>query len=174
MHLCFLSYHMSHNGERVNLADAADESPFVRLLETRGRVKILDIFMVHGYTELTQSELAEMADIDQGTVCRNVRVLEDLDVVNEVSETQPYEYRLNLDSPVVSALREAQIKLAPDTAVLKQDDVPRPFHIEHSECVDLEKLEDRLSEDEGDEFSPPSREDTVESVRSTVDLGLEA
>jgi DNA-binding transcriptional ArsR family regulator len=105
-------------------SSVTENSAFVRLLETKARVKMLDVLMRDSYVALDQSELAERAGVNQSTVSRNINVFEDLGVV-EASESRPTEYRIDLDDTVVQGLRQAQTGLLKHTRRLHDGDVDR-------------------------------------------------
>lgn len=103
-------------------SSVAESSAFVRLLETKARVKMLDVLMRDSYVALDQTELAERAGVNQSTVSRNIEVFEDLGVV-EVSDGRPKEYRIDLEDSVVQGLRQAQTGLLEYTRRLHNEDV---------------------------------------------------
>ena len=105
-------------------SSVTENSAFVRLLETKARVKMLDVLMRDSYVALDQGELAERAGVDQSTVSRNIEVFEDLGVV-EVSEGRRKEYRVNLEDSVVQGLRQAQTGLLKHTQRLHDRDVKK-------------------------------------------------
>jgi Fe2+ or Zn2+ uptake regulation protein len=90
----------------------AEGSTFVQLLETPGRVRILDVFLRKHYTELTAAKAADLAGIDPSTFHRNVGIFEDVGVVEKADEVAGAQrYRLNEDSPVAKAFGKAQHEL---------------------------------------------------------------
>ncbi|WP_128477937.1 winged helix-turn-helix domain-containing protein [Halorussus pelagicus] len=90
----------------------SENSPFVRLLGTQGRVRILDVFLRKHYKELTAAEVADLAGVSPSTFHRNINELKDLSVVRE---TEPVagttRYKLNEDSPIAQTLGRAQSEL---------------------------------------------------------------
>jgi len=115
---------MGANGSELDLSDVSDDSPLVRLLETRSRVKVLDALVRHSYAALTEGEIAEFSGVDQSTVNRNLPVIIDLGLVRRVEEW-PARYQLVQDHPVVEGLEKMQLYLMGDSDRLKQSDVPR-------------------------------------------------
>ena len=113
---------MSDPVVRSSPSSVTENSAFVRLLETKARVKMLDVLMRDSYVALDQTELAERAGVDQSTVSRNVEVFEDLGVV-EVFDGRPTEYQIDLENSVVQALRQAQTGLLEHTQRLHDEDV---------------------------------------------------
>jgi len=90
----------------------SDRSPFVRLLETPGRVRILDVFLRKHYTELSASDVANLGNIDKSTFTRNKDVLLELEIiVPSDKEGQQQYYRLNTDSEIVNVLGRAHSEL---------------------------------------------------------------
>lgn len=102
--------------------ELAEHSAFVRLLETKTRVKVLDVLMRHSYVPLTESEIADRAGVDQSAVNRNIDVFVDLGVV-AVNDGWPTEYRVDRESEVVQGLEAAQTNLLEHTERLHEDDV---------------------------------------------------
>lgn len=117
-------------------SSVTENSAFVRLLETKARVKMLDVLMRDSYVALDQSELAERAGVNQSTVSRNIEVFEDLGVV-EASEGRPTEYRVDLDDSVVEGLEQAQTGLLKHTRRLHDGDVKK-----QEDCPEWQSLSD--------------------------------
>lgn len=113
---------MSDDDQRLGLGEITEQSAFVRLLETKARVKMLDVLMRHSYAALSQSQIADRANLDQTTVSRNIDVFEDLGVV-EVEDGWPTEYQIDRDSAVVRGLEQAQTALLEHSERLVEDDV---------------------------------------------------
>jgi len=90
----------------------SEKSPFVRLLETRGRVRILDVFLRKHYTELGATDVADLADVSPSTFHRNISELKDLDIVRETDSVSGVtQYKLNEDSPIAQTLGKARAEL---------------------------------------------------------------
>jgi DNA-binding transcriptional ArsR family regulator len=89
-----------------------DVSPFVRLFSKSGRVKILDVFLRQPHTELSVSEVAEVADISPSTFHRNIDTIKELGVVKESEERSgTVYYELNTENPVAQILGETHQEL---------------------------------------------------------------
>jgi len=89
-----------------------EQSPFVRLLETPGRVKILDIFLRKPQTELSAEDISKLADISRSTFSRNKKVLIKLDLISKVrSESGTEYYSLNQNNEINKILEKAQTEL---------------------------------------------------------------
>lgn len=149
---------MPNRVQQTRSDEVAENSAFVRLLETKARVKMLDVLLRHSYVSLSQSEIAERAGVNQSTVSRNVGVFDDLGVI-EVSDGHPTTYRVDRESSLVQSLQTAQTTLLEYTGRLHENDV--------------EQLEDRLEwqpmpDDLRDEClsgSPTSEEQSSEASR---------
>lgn len=99
--------------------DRAAAPPLVELLETKGQVKVLDVFLTRGALWLTESRLAELAGVDQSTVNRNIATLQMANLV-ENRGSQPTEYRINEDNEFAAPLREFHLALMDHTRELQE------------------------------------------------------
>lgn len=133
--------------DTTELGDYLGDSPFVRLLATRGRVKILDLFLRRPASEFTSDQIAAAADIDKSTFSRNKRALEALDIIKSRKEGRRSVYELNTDNPVVDILVEAHTELldyAPDiierTTIQEEEYIGRMMTVDsaHAEEVNLD------------------------------------
>lgn len=107
------------------------DSPFVRLLATPSRVKILDVLLRRHASELTASEISEQAGIDEGTFSRNKDLFEDLGIVESRKEGRTTYYRLNTDSSIVEGFGNAHSELlAHARALINETDRPDRNDIE--------------------------------------------
>lgn len=85
-------------------------SPFVRLLETPGRVRILDVFLRRFESELSASDIAHL--VSESTFSRNKDVLLELGVINQTREVAGKKYyQLNRDSELVKLLGQFHTQL---------------------------------------------------------------
>lgn len=108
-----------------------DSSPFVRLLSTPGRVKILDVLLRRHSSKLTAGEIAEQAGIDPGTFSRNKDLFLELDIVTTTQDGRQTMYQLNTDSEVVKHFGRAHTELLSHAeAVLGELGLEYPDHIE--------------------------------------------
>lgn len=89
-----------------------DNSAFVRLLETEGRVRILDVLLRRPHATLTAGEISELAGFDTSTFSRNKGELESLDIVEKDFDGGQAVYSLNVDNEIVQVLGEAHTELA--------------------------------------------------------------
>lgn len=80
-------------------------SPFVRLLGTPGRARILDAFLRKYRTELSAGDVASLTHVSESTFSRNKDVLLELDIIIPTREVGSKQYyQLNLESPIVELL----------------------------------------------------------------------
>jgi hypothetical protein len=90
----------------------SEGSPFVRLLGTTGRVRIVDAFLNKSHAELSARDVRELTGISESTFSRNKDVLLELDVIVPVeSRTGKQFYRLNTDAELVKLLGEFHSRL---------------------------------------------------------------
>lgn len=95
-----------------------EDSPFVRLLETPGRVRILDVFLRRFNSELSASDISDL--VSESTFSRNKDVLIELDIIEHVrSEGGKNYYRLNLDSELVELLGQFHTQLIAHTDAIE-------------------------------------------------------
>jgi Fe2+ or Zn2+ uptake regulation protein len=117
-------------------AKYSEASPFVRLLPTQGRVRILDVFLRKHYKPLTATEVAKLGDINPSTFHRNIDALIEAGVIKEqrkVAGTQLYQ--LNTDNPAAKIFGEARAELLEN-----RDSVP--------ESTDESELDNVIEEEE--------------------------
>lgn len=89
-----------------------DASPFVRLLKTPSRVKIIDVFLGKHYEELTAQDIADLAGIDRSSVNRNINVLKESDIIEQAGKAgNAPQYKLNTESEVSKSLGKTQASL---------------------------------------------------------------
>lgn len=79
----------------------SDESPFVRLFKSAGRVRILNVFINKPYVELSPSEVSELAGIDNSTFHRNINELLEIGVVENFDNGR---YQINMESEIAEGL----------------------------------------------------------------------
>lgn len=89
----------------------SDLSPFVRLLKNRGRVKMLDALLRRPASELSSSELADLANVSEATVSRNKDVLLDGGIIRERRGHGRALFSLNENNEVVQVLIEFHSEL---------------------------------------------------------------
>lgn len=96
---------------QTNLRTSTDESPFVELLGTESRVRILDVLLRKPHMTLTRAEIAELAGVDPTTFDRNKPILERLGCLSTTKDRGQTEYSLNIEHPVVKRLGSARAEL---------------------------------------------------------------
>jgi len=134
----------------------ADASPFTRLLETKSRVRILDVFLGKNYEELTRSEISRLAGIDQSSVSRNLGMLLDVGVIERAGREGSAEtFTLNEGHPVADALKEVRRSL-----------------FDYSDLIDQEDEEERMPVDP-QEVSVDSESHDPQQLRESVGSLLE-
>jgi DNA-binding transcriptional ArsR family regulator len=80
-----------------------EDSPFVRLLGTPGRVRILDVFLRRYETELSANDISHL--VSESTFSRNKDILLELDIIKQTRrEGGKQYYALNRDSELVDAI----------------------------------------------------------------------
>jgi acetyl-CoA synthetase len=89
----------------------AEGSVFVNLLGSPGRAKMLEVFLGHYDTELTESEVAELAGVAPSTVNRNIETFENAGLIEKTRNVGAQLYQLNTEHPVTQALGKAQEEL---------------------------------------------------------------
>jgi DNA-binding transcriptional ArsR family regulator len=115
----------SHESEELGYGEV---SPFVRLLGTPGRVQVLDIFLRQPHSELSVSEVAELADISTSTFHRNIDEIQELGIVTEVGErSNTTYYKLNRENPVAKVLGKAYQELNKYQAEVLENTDPDEF-----------------------------------------------
>lgn len=86
-------------------------SPFVRLLRTESRVRMLDVLLGKHYEELRASEIAELANIDPTTVNRNIDALVAGGLVDKYEAEDGAVYRINHENEAAEAFATARTRL---------------------------------------------------------------
>jgi len=87
----------------------AESSPFTRLLETKSRVRIIDVFLGKYYDKLTRTEIAKLAGINQSSVSRNLGPLLDIGLVEKAGEQGSAEtFTLNNSHPLAEDLKSVR------------------------------------------------------------------
>lgn len=99
-------------GRKKQQAPYSDESPFVRLLGTPGRVRILDAFLTKYMTEMSASDISNLTGVSKSTFSRNKDVLQELDLIEQSSNKGGEQfYKLNLDSSLATLLGDFHTQL---------------------------------------------------------------
>ena len=88
-----------------------DNSAFVRLLETEGRVRILDVLLRRPYSTLTAGEISKLAGFDTSTFSQNKDELESLDIVETDHDDEQTVYSLNTETEIVQVLGQVHTEL---------------------------------------------------------------
>lgn len=126
MHVCTIPSGMvNKSGGQSSNNTYSDASPFVRLLQTPSRVKIIDVFLGKHYEELKSHEIADLAGIDRSSVTRNISILEEAGIIEQCGkEGNAPQYRLNTDSEVSKSLGKTQDSLLRHSEEISQQAVP--------------------------------------------------
>lgn len=103
---------MTSDETRADGAGAhSDYSAFVRLLETKGRVRVLDVLLGKPHSELTAKQIADLAGIDKSTVHRNKGILLEFGVIEEIDQGSSPRYTIDLDNEIAKILGRAHTEL---------------------------------------------------------------
>ena len=82
-----------------------DKSPFVRLLSTPGRVRVLDAFLRKYRSEMSANDIHTLTGLSESAFSRNKDVLLNLDIISQTrKEGGTHYYRLNTDEEIVKLL----------------------------------------------------------------------
>ena len=80
-------------------------SGWLVLTKHESAAKIIDALLdLPPHREVTQSELAEQAEVSRQSVSRHLDLLLGIDVIEPVENTRPQRYRFNPDSAVSEAI----------------------------------------------------------------------
>lgn len=139
---------MTESHEQPKVDSYADASPLVRLLNTEGRVRLLDVFLGKSYQALTTKEVAKLAGVNESTFYRNVGPLLEMDLIRKGSDGGEVVYTLNQENELATKLREAQI----EALEYSQETTNLPLKTEIREMISRaiqigEKSPDRSSEE---------------------------
>ena len=121
-----------------------DVSPFVRLLGTHGRVQVLDVFLRQPYSELSVSEIADLANISPSTFHRNINEIRELGIVEVAgSKGNTTYYQLNTDNPVAQVIGEAHRELLEYQAEVLENTKPTNFDYQEYAVQRAKRHDDR-------------------------------
>jgi len=101
---------MSRVGWLAKTGLVEPNSVFQRLFKKDGCVRLLDAFLEWEGARLTQRELEAHSGVDQGTVSRRVRELEQWGLIERLDDTWPVQFRLDAENPIVAPLRDAHFE----------------------------------------------------------------
>lgn len=150
------------------VSDYVENSPFVRLLGTPSRVKILDVLLRRHSSWLSADEISSLAGIDQGTFSRNKDVLMELQLVDRDEDGPRITYKINTDHPVIENFGKGHTELleyAPQ--VIEETSPLSQTHIR--EVISLiESQSNRGDDDDRDEDIPFAA--VQEATRMTGDV----
>jgi len=109
---------MSNAGERY-----VERSPLVQLLKTQTRVKLLDAFLRKHYMPLSAEQLAKYTNVSRTSVDRNIDVLIEFGLVEEVEVTSSdaVHYKIDTSNAAVKQFRGAQTSLLDADGMNKQE-----------------------------------------------------
>lgn len=128
-----------------------DNSPFVRVLRTEGRVRIIDAFLPNPEKRLTVSQLKDKTGMSRSALLSNLEELCEaglIEVGDEIGGTTRYQVT---EHNALPPLREAQLKLL--TSQETRQDSPEP---EEHEADDVSPLGSSFGEPpvDGEEIDP--------------------
>jgi DNA-binding transcriptional ArsR family regulator len=89
----------------VDRDSAIDE--FARLLDKKGSVRILDVFLANREIPVTRSDLEEQSGMSQPTVSRTVNEFLEIGIIEESEDDSPKMFRLNMEHPSAGGLISA-------------------------------------------------------------------
>lgn len=141
-------------------------SPFVRLLGTPSRVKILDVLLRRHSSWLSAEEIADLAGIDQGTFSRNKGVLIELDLLHREDSGQKTTYKVNTEHPFIQLLGKAHTELLEYAPGVIEETSP----VSSAGIRELVNLLERRSEENDEEDETDDREsiDLVKAATGAV------
>lgn len=82
-------------------------SEFKHLLEQKGRVRLMDVFLTNETIPVTRGDLKKFSGMSQPTVSRRVRDLCEYGIIEESEEGSPRLFRLEMDHPAAEGLLNA-------------------------------------------------------------------
>lgn len=132
------------------MTDQPDEGQtlFQELLGSPGRVAIVEAFLYHPDSDLTASEVADIADVSESTFSRNIDQLLDLNllVVSDTVGNTTF-YRLDQESPLSEALARTQHALRQQSGELmnRSDTDSQSIDTSTDETLDPTDREDTVS-----------------------------
>lgn len=132
----------------------SDSSPFVHLLEKRGRVKILDTLIRRHASKLTAEQIAEQGDISESTFSRHKDFLLDLDIMVAHEDGTTTRYQINKGNEVVQLLAEFHTELLNHTdEILERSDAHQiePLKRALRLSQEIRGLDDRIEQSESDD-----------------------
>lgn len=164
---------MEQNEESPDLASYAENSPFVRLLGKPGRVKILDVLLRKHYTDLTASQITDLAGVSPSTFSRNKEELLGLDIIHEAGDVGGTTvYTLNTDSELAQILRDAQTELFEHTSEVKvaTTRLGGRSKLKNRIQARVEEMLEEISETEHLEVAPQAESGEPESAEEIKDI----
>ena len=107
---------MNHDSEQTGAdsdrADSGRQLTLSDLLDSSGRVRVLDVFLGKGRLPLSRSDVADLAGVHRSTASRRVAEFREHGLVEPVPESSdPELFRLNASHPAAGPLREAHSRL---------------------------------------------------------------
>lgn len=89
----------------VDRDSAIDE--FARLLDTKGSVRLLEVFLSNREIPVTRSDLKKQSGMSQPTVSRTVEDFLEIGIIEESAGDSPKMFRLDMDHPCTAGLTSA-------------------------------------------------------------------
>lgn len=123
-----------------------ERSPFVELLGTEGRVRIIDVFLRKHSSTLSKSEVSELAGVHASTVGRNIGTLIRMGMLEPVDARDGEKYQLNIENDLVKTLGEFHTELITYTEEIERQDsaqLPRELY---EALLEFEKTDEENDE----------------------------
>lgn len=99
------------SAEQARSTQYADASPFVKILATPSRVKILDTLLRRHASQLSAKQIAKQAGVSEPAFSRNKDMLLDIGVLQKTQRGRTSYYSVNMDSDIVKHLGKAHTEL---------------------------------------------------------------
>lgn len=120
----------------------SDDSPFVRLFKSPGRVRMLNVFVSKPYVELSAHEASELAGINTSTFYRNIDELEMIGIVEKTNENK---FELDRDSEIAMKLVEWNADLLEHSRKIVEKTSPTTAEILNTASENVPRGHDELS-----------------------------
>lgn len=146
----------------LDVGEYIENSPFVRLFGTKERIKIIDVLLRKGYTELTASEVSALAKISPSTFHRNIDMLMDSGLVSEIDNGTVKRYQINNDNSISKSLRDAQVDLLINSEQLTESYDQAPSDLDS--IVEKAKNHTPTQDDREQEIDGPAAKDYLSQI----------
>lgn len=142
-------------------AQYVENSPFVRLLATPSRVKILDVLLRRHSSWLTAKQISNQAGFDKATFSRNKDLLVESGLVETKEEGRKTLYKINRDDEAVKHLGRAHGALLLRSGAILDNTERSPY------VQLLEHLDDEPPSSDRDPHQDEARE-TMRAAMNTA------